>query len=143
MSVVLPEKATQPTMYFIGVTTGQSSINKVFPLWSKALNLGAVLKGIDLKIHDDPKEYQKVVKFIKSDPLSLGALVTTHKIDLYNACKDLFDYIGPDAKIFGELSAISKKDGRLEAHAKDPITSGLALDAFLPQDFWKKVEKFL
>ena len=64
MSVKLPEKATQPTMYFIGVTTSQSSIMKVFPLWSEALGLGAVLKGIDLKIHDEPEEYRKVV-FIK------------------------------------------------------------------------------
>ncbi len=26
-------KKTRPTFYFIGVTTGKSSINKVFPLW--------------------------------------------------------------------------------------------------------------
>ena len=29
--------ATQPTIYFIGVTTTQSSIMKVFPEWAKAL----------------------------------------------------------------------------------------------------------
>ena len=34
-------------------------------------------------------------EFIKNDPLSLGALVTTHKIDLYNSCKDLFEYFDP------------------------------------------------
>jgi len=26
-----------PTFYFIGVTTGKSSINKVFPLWMEVL----------------------------------------------------------------------------------------------------------
>ena len=31
--------ATQPTMYFIGVTTGKSSIMKVFPEWAQALGL--------------------------------------------------------------------------------------------------------
>ena len=42
--------ATQPTIYFIGVTTGSSSIMKVFPKWAKALGLNdAVIKGIDFK----------------------------------------------------------------------------------------------
>lgn len=139
MPVVLPERATQPTMYFIGVTTTQSSIMKVFPLWAKELGFkDAVLKGIDMKIHDDPKEYRKVVEFIKNDELSLGALVTTHKIDLYNASKDLFEYLDPYARMFGELSSISKKEGRLEGYAKDPISSGLALEAFLPKNYWKE-----
>ena len=33
------ERATAPTIYFIGVTTGSSSIMKVFPKWAKALGL--------------------------------------------------------------------------------------------------------
>ena len=86
------EKATKPTIYFIGVTTGSSSIMKVFPRWAEALGLkDAVIKGIDFKPHSDPQDYRQAVAFIKEDPLSLGALVTTHKIDLYNSCKDLFD----------------------------------------------------
>ena len=135
----LPEKATQPTMYFIGVTTGSSSIMKLFPLWAKALGLkDAVIKGIDIEIHADAAQYRAVVDFIKNDELSLGALVTTHKIDLYNAAKDMFDYLDPYAQMFGELSSISKKDGKLEGYAKDPISSGLALEAFLPKDYWSK-----
>ncbi len=132
------EKATQPTIYFIGVTTGKSSIMKVFPRWAKALNLkDAIIRGIDFKPHSDPEAYREAVQFIKEDPLSLGALVTTHKIDLYNSCKDLFDYIDPFAAQLGEISCISKKDGRFRAHAKDPISSGLALEAFVPENYWK------
>lgn len=138
MGFRLPEKATQPTMYFIGVTTSQSSIMKLFPLWAKELGLkDAVLKGIDIEIHAPREIYREVVSFIKEDPLSLGALVTTHKIDLYEAAKDLFDYLDPYAQLFGELSSISKNNGRLEGHAKDPISSGLAMEAFIPPNFWK------
>lgn len=134
----LPEKATQPTMYFIGVTTSKSSIMKLFPLWAKALGLkDAVIKGIDIEIHAKPEVYREVVEFIKNDELSLGALVTTHKIDLYNAAKDMFEYLDPYAQMFGELSSISKKDGRLEGFAKDPISSGLAMEAFIPENFFK------
>ncbi|MGQ9473093.1 MAG: shikimate dehydrogenase family protein [Candidatus Caldatribacteriaceae bacterium] len=132
------EKAFQPTMYFIGVTTAQSSIMKLFPLWAKELGLKeAVLKGIDIEIHAPASVYREVVAFIKNDPLSLGALVTTHKIDLYEACRDMFEYLDPYAQLFGELSSISKNNGNLEGHAKDPISSGLSMEAFIPPRFWR------
>jgi shikimate 5-dehydrogenase len=37
--------ATKPTIYFIGMTTGKSSIMKVFPRWAEHLNLGEVVKA--------------------------------------------------------------------------------------------------
>ncbi|PWJ50593.1 shikimate dehydrogenase family protein [Faecalicatena contorta] len=130
-------EATQPTIYFIGVTTEQSSIMKVFPKWAKALGLkDAVIKGIDFAPHSSAEEYREAVTFIKNDPLSMGALVTTHKIDLFNTCKDLFEYVDPYAEKLGEVSSISKKDGKLCAHAKDPISSGLALENFVPENYW-------
>lgn len=131
--------ATKPTFYFIGVTTSKSSIMKVFPKWAEYLQLGDVLiKGFDFKPHDDPAAYRECVDFIKNDPLSLGALVTTHKIDLLKACRDLFEYLDPHAEYMGEISCISKRDGvGLRGHAKDPITSGLAIEAYLPENHWK------
>ena len=130
--------ATKPTFYFIGVTTGQSSIMKLFPLWAKSLCIDAEIKGIDIDIHANREVYREVVTFLKNDPLSLGALVTTHKIDLYHAAKDLFDELDPYALLFGELSSISKRDGMLIGHAKDHISSGLAMEGFLPKDYWNK-----
>lgn len=131
--------ADQPTMYFIGVTTARSSIMKVFPQWAKALGLGdCVIRGIDLAQHDQPERYREAVRHIKSDPLSLGALVTTHKIDLLKACRDQFDRLDEYADLMGEISSISKSGGQLVGHAKDPITSGLALEAFLPARHWER-----
>ncbi|MDD5327492.1 MAG: shikimate dehydrogenase [Phycisphaerae bacterium] len=131
--------AQKPTFYFIGVTTGKSSIMKVFPQWAVILNLGdCPIVGIDCKWHDEPEVYRRVVSFIKEDKLSLGALVTTHKIDLLKACRDLFDELGPYAALLGEISCISKRDDKLRGHAKDPITSGLSLEAFCPKDHWEK-----
>lgn len=124
--------ATRPTLYFIGVTTTKSSIMRVFPAWARHLGLDAQIKGIDFPLHADPADYREAVTFIKTDPLSLGALVTTHKIDLFKACRDLFDEIDPHALFMGETSCLSKMNGRFVCHAKDPISSGLALDGFLP-----------
>jgi len=128
-----------PTFYFIGVTTSKSSIMKVFPLWMKVLGREeVVIEGIDCLIHDTDEAYRKAVAQIKYDPLSLGALVTTHKIDLLNAARDMFEYLDPYAQITGEVSSISKLEGRLEGHAKDPITSGLSLDAIIGKDYFAR-----
>jgi shikimate 5-dehydrogenase len=128
-----------PTFYFIGVTTGKSSIMKVFPLWARELGYPEiVMEGIDLKIHDQPENYRAAVAQIKYDPLSLGALVTTHKMDLLEAARDMFEYLDPYAVICGEVSSISKLDGRLEGHAKDPITAGLSMDAILGKDYFSR-----
>ena len=133
------ETAQQPTIYFIGVTTGKSSIMKLYPLWKEILGLkDTIIRGVDLKIHDKPEAYRDVVRFIKNDAYSMGSLVTTHKIDMYNACKDMFDYFDSYASMLGEISCISKKEKKLVGHAKDPISSGLALEAFLTQDYWKE-----
>ena len=130
--------AKEPTMYFIGVTTGSSSIMKVFPAWATALGLNAVIKGIDIAIHEKREVYREVVNFIKNDPFSLGALVTTHKIDIYDATNDMFDVIGVYARQFGEISSIYKRDGKFCCEAKDPITCGMAMEQFLPENYWQK-----
>jgi shikimate dehydrogenase len=132
-------KKSVPTFYFIGVTTGKSSIMKVFPLWMKVLGREeVVMEGVDCKIHDEPEAYRKTVAQIKYDPLSLGALVTTHKIDLLTAARDMFEYLDPYATITSEVSSISKLDGRLEGHAKDPLTSGASLDAIIEKGYFGK-----
>jgi len=132
--------AGRPTLYFIGVTTGRSSIMRVFPQWARHWGISEHIVGIDCKQHDDPAVYRRIVSFLKADPQSLGALVTTHKIDLLAACRDLFDELGRHAELMGEVSCISKRGGRLVGHAKDPITSGLALEAFLPTDHWRDTQ---
>ena len=125
--------AARPTLWFIGVTTAQSSIMRVFPQWARHLGLGdAEMRGIDLKLHDRPERYREVVAFLKADPMTRGALVTTHKLDLYAAARDLFDEIDPMARLMEETSCLSRRDGRLICHAKDPVSSGLAMDGFLP-----------
>jgi len=135
--------AERPTFYFIGVTTGQSAIMKLFPRWAERLGLSAEIIGIDMKIHDRPENYRRVAEFLKNDPLSLGGLVTTHKIDLYQACRGrgIFDFFDDYATRLEEISCISKLEGRFEGHAKDPISSGAALESFLPRGYFAAKDK--
>lgn len=132
------QPATKPTMYFIGVTTGQSSINRIFPRWVEALGLGECeLRGLDFKLHDEPARYREAVDFIKNDPLTRGSLVTTHKIDLCAACRNQFDALDSLSDSMGEISSIYKRNGKLHGRAVDPWSVGLSLDAFLPPDHWR------
>src|SRR5690606_6245851 len=99
------ETKTVPTFYFVGVTTGKSSIMRVFPRWMEAIGRPeVVIEGIDHPIHDDPEAYRRTVAQMKYDPLSLGALVTTHKIDLLEAARDMFDELHSSARLTGEVS---------------------------------------
>ena len=134
----LPAPATRPTLHFVGVSTGQSSIMAIFPRWGEALGLGdCAINGIDLPLHAPPEDYRQVVAFIAADPLSKGALVTAHKIDLLHAASDLFDELDPHARSLHEVSCLSKRNGRLIGHAKDPISARLALDAIVPPEHWR------
>ncbi|MGO9962196.1 MAG: shikimate dehydrogenase family protein [Acidimicrobiales bacterium] len=122
---------------FIGVTTGKSAIMRVFPAWAEHLGLGDVeICGHDFAMHAPPESYRDVVGAIASDPLELGGLVTTHKIDLFSACREMFDFIDPWAQLCGEVSSLSKRGGLLRAHAKDPISSGRSLDEFVTPGYW-------
>ena len=123
---------------FIGVTTGNSAIMRIFPEWARHLALGnVVMTGHDLPLHADPERYREVVAAIKLDSLELGGLITTHKIDLFRACRDMFDYIDPHAIMCGEVSSLSKRDGLFRAHAKDPVASGRSLDEFVEPGHWQ------
>jgi shikimate 5-dehydrogenase len=133
------ERVETPTMYFFGVTTGGSAINRVFPLWAEILKLNeARLVGLDFPLHAEPELYRKAVAQIKHDPLSLGALVTTHKIDVLDAARDLFDDFNQFARLCGDLSCISKRDGKLIAHALDPLSAGASLQEILEPGYWQR-----
>ena len=130
-----PETASADYMGFVGVTTASSSIMKVFPLWADILGLPArTLVGHDLPMDADAAQYRAMVEQIRDDPHHRGALVTTHKMNVYAAASDLFDELDPFAVSCSEISSISKRGQVLSGRAKDPITVDLALNDFQPAD---------
>ena len=122
-------------MGFVGVSTGGSSIRKVFPEWADALGLPTrTLVGHDVALDSPPPVYREVVETIRDDPQHWGALVTTHKMAVHAAARDLFDDCDELAETFGEISCIAKRGERLVGSAKDPVTARLALEEFLGPD---------
>jgi shikimate 5-dehydrogenase len=126
-------------MGFVGVSTGSSSIMRVFPRWAEILNLPTrTLIGHDLPINASAEQYRSLVQHIRDDPHHRGALVTTHKMRLYALAADLFDELDPFARSCSEISSVAKSGARLLGRAKDPLTVRLALEEFLPEDHFTR-----
>jgi len=115
-------------MYFLGVTTGQSSIHRIFPRWTAMAGVdGAVLRGIDIPMDAPPERHRAAVRTILDDPESCGGLVTTHKVNVFQHARDLFTAFDPDAERLGEVNCIVRRPGALTGLATDTLTAGLAL----------------
>lgn len=127
------------SLVFVGVTTGSSSMVPIFPRWRDALGLpGDVeLVGLDLPVGAPPVRFREAVATLKADPDVVGALVTTHKIDVLRAAGDLFDELDESARRLGEVSCIARRDGRLLGWAKDSISAGRALEAVTPPGYFE------
>ncbi|MFJ2552227.1 shikimate dehydrogenase [Microbacterium sp. NPDC087591] len=134
-----PDAATADYMGFVGVSTGSSSIMQVFPRWAEVLGLPTRnLVGHDLPMDAPPAQYIAMVEQIRDDPRHRGALVTTHKMNVFAAASGLFDELDPFAVSCSEISSISKRGDRLIGRAKDPLTVDLALNDFLPADHFAR-----
>ena len=134
------ETVTSPmTMLFIGVSTSQSAAHRHFPGWIAALGISgaARLEGIDLPIGAPTARYREVLSRLRFDPDVAGALITSHKIAIYEAGADLFDATDDLATLCGEVGCISRASGRLVGHALDPVTSMAALDRLVPPSHWQ------
>ncbi|MGH3414431.1 MAG: hypothetical protein ACRDPH_15255 [Marmoricola sp.] len=118
----------------MGVSTVGSSIKAVFPRWSEILGLDADLVGHDLPLWADRARYRAVVAELRDDPRCVGALVTSHKIGLYQAAADMFTGMDEFAVACGEISSVRVRDGQVFGAAKDPLTAGLSLEEVLAEN---------
>jgi shikimate dehydrogenase len=125
-------------MGFLGVTTGASAARRLFPSWATALGLDAVLVGVDLPLRAAPEAYRRAVKDLVADADVAGALVTSHKVDLFDAAADQFSELDPYARLCGEVSCVVKSDGRLLGYAKDPVTADRALTDLLGTGYFRR-----
>ena len=129
--------------WFIGVTTGQSMIMRLFPIWKEVLGIqGTLMHGVDLTPGVGGQKIRETVNELRTNPDVLGALVTTHKLAVWEEASDLFAKVDEHATRLQEISCISKdKNGKLIGHAKDPITSGKAMESILGKNHWQSHPK--
>jgi shikimate 5-dehydrogenase len=123
-------------LVFLGVSTSGSSVPRVMPRWSKALDLDIDLECVDLPVGADRSTYVDLLRRIRSDPHALGTVVTTHKAALWETCADQFDEVSPACRQVREASAIACRNGRLIADASDVRGVGRAVTRILADKRW-------
>jgi shikimate 5-dehydrogenase len=124
-------------MYFIGVSTGASAAARLFPAWAEALELDAGLVGIDLPLRSAPAAYRRAIGRLAGADAA-GALVTSHKVDVFAAAEDMFAGVDRYARLCREVSCVAKRDGSLVGFAKDPVTSDRALASLLGSGYFAR-----
>ncbi|HXF56414.1 MAG TPA: shikimate dehydrogenase [Actinomycetota bacterium] len=131
------EPRPEGRMLFLGVSTSGSSIFGLFPRWAEILGIRANVEGRDLPLGAPPEAYVRFVREVRDDPGVAGALVTSHKVGVFRYAGHLFDQLDADARLCGEVSCISRRDGALVGHAKDPLTAGRALEEMLGPGYFR------
>jgi shikimate dehydrogenase len=111
---------------FLGISTAGSAIHRVFPIWMDLLGLDVALEGVDLPAGTGPDRYRRFVAGLRDDPEVLGAVITSHKLAIYDAARDLLAPGDRCVDLLGEVNAIASAD--MSAHARDV----LAVEAALP-----------
>ena len=123
--------------YFIGVTTSQSAMAKIFPLWAEALNCELEFVGIDLPLDASALHYREAAQRIKDDPLAIGSVVTTHKTRLYEHAYSLFDEFDALSAVTKEVCSITKQENIMKGMAgTDCLSTTLGLKDILDDDYW-------
>lgn len=126
-------------MQFFGVRTSGSLSMRLFPHWARVLGLReAALEGVDLPLGTGSARYRAAVLALRENAAVRGALVTSHKLGVVRAARDLIGRLTPEAELCGEVSALYKRGGLLWGHACDPENSGRAMDHFLGPDYWRR-----
>jgi shikimate dehydrogenase len=134
---IIADLAMTQRLHFIGVATAGSSILRLFPRWAELLGLEADIAGRDIPLGAEPVTFRAAVEEIAAHDEIRGALVTTHKVDVFQYAGDLFDELDEHAQTCREISCISKRGDALVGHAKDPLTAGRALDEMLGPAYWR------
>ena len=100
------------------------------------MDLNAVISGIDIPLNASKNDYVSALTQMVNDQNCHGALVTTHKLALYQYAKSLFTEFDDFANTCGEISCVKINKSVVSGFAKDPISAGLAINDFLPNDFF-------
>lgn len=122
---------------FVGVTTDQSAIRRLFPLWASHLGLDAEILGFDLPLDARANRWPDFVSSVRKDRRLQGALVTSHKTALFEHAGRSFDHLDANALLLREISCISRDGDDLVGSAKDPVTAHLAFDRMVGTGHWE------
>jgi shikimate dehydrogenase len=118
------------TVFFLGVTPTSSGAARLFPRWAEAIGIDARLEAVDIPLGAPPRLYRRFVRRLEGAGTA-GAVITSHKLDLYRSCHDLLTPADPLVEILGEVACITVRTRGVDAHTVDPLSLRRALHEML------------
>lgn len=116
---------------FLGIDTAGSAIQRVFPAWMDLVGLDVAIEGVDLPAGAAPDDYRRFVVELRDDPDVLGAVITSHKLGVYEAARDLLTPADWYVDLLREVNAIGARD--MTAYARDALAAAAALPEVPPR----------
>lgn len=123
---------TASEIWFLGVSTGSSTIHRALPRWAGELGRPLRVRGVDLPLGAPAGAYRRFCRDLAADPSALGAVVTSHKAALHRAARSAVDPVEPLVDLTGEINALRREDGGLRGFARDPVSVGRVVDTIWP-----------
>jgi shikimate 5-dehydrogenase len=120
-------------LWFVGVSTSGSRAIGLFPRWCAALGIEAELVPVDLPLGAPAEAYRRLVANLGADQEAVGAVVTTHKVALFEAAAERFASRDRSVDLFEEIACVTAGDGGLSANTIDPRSVARALTEMLPR----------
>jgi shikimate dehydrogenase len=117
---------------FVGVATGGSFVHRAMPLWQPLLRRECRIRGVDLPPNAPDEAYRELIEDLRRDQGAAGAVVTSHKVRLFEAARELFAELDPVALACREVNAVRRGGAGVHGYARDPISVGRVLDAIWP-----------
>ncbi len=119
---------------FVGVTTGSSLARQALACWQPLLGVRCGLRGIDVALDADDSVYVDLLDELQQDRSVLGAVITVHKLRLFEVGRSRFDGLDPLALACEEVNAIRRHpSGALQGWARDPVSVGRVVDRIWPR----------
>jgi shikimate 5-dehydrogenase len=119
---------------FVGVTTASSLIHRAMPAWQPLLPTRCGVRGVDIPLGAGREVFTALLERIRGDESVAGAVVTSHKISLYQAGLLRFAWLDPLAVACEEVNTIRRTPAGLHGWARDPVSVGRVVERIWPGD---------
>jgi shikimate dehydrogenase len=128
------------SIWFVGISASASAIHRMFQSWAAILRLDASLLGIDLPATTPASGYRALVARMLTAPGLLGAVVTSHKVRLFEAARDAFQDLSATATVLGEISTVRVGARGLYGDATDPAAIDKTMHRLLDREAFIRSE---
>lgn len=117
---------------FVGDDTSRSRALTAVPRWSRCLGSSLQVQPVEMPVGARSDVYQRVIDDLTSDPKVAGAVITGHKVAMYEAAAHRCSYVSPEARRLRECNVLAARTDGLAAYATDVRSIGSEVDQIWP-----------